>query len=322
MSRWSRRADAVFQGGGVKVIGLVGALTVAEQYGYRWVNVAGTSAGAMVAALVAAGYRADEVAQLLYEVDFQAFRDPPPWARIPLVGPVLALTFTKGLYRGDALEEWMRELLARRSVYTFSDLVLPGETDERFRYKLQVIAADISRGRMLVLPRDMADYGVDPDDVDVARAVRMSASLPYFYQPVTQYYPTPRGGFRSYIVDGGLLSNFPVWLFDVDGMPPWPTFGFALVSPQQGRPNRIRGPVSFSGALIATMLEAHDALYLDEADSVRTIRVPTKGVRATDFDLTLEQRRQLFQSGVDAAERFFAKWNFQRYVRVYRLGTA
>ncbi len=62
MSRWSRRADAVFQGGGVKVIGLVGALTVAEQYGYRWVNVAGTSAGAMVAALVAAGYRADEVA--------------------------------------------------------------------------------------------------------------------------------------------------------------------------------------------------------------------------------------------------------------------
>ncbi len=63
MSRWSRRADAVFQGGGVKVIGLVGALTVAEQYGYRWVNVAGTSAGAMVAALVAAGYRAEEVAE-------------------------------------------------------------------------------------------------------------------------------------------------------------------------------------------------------------------------------------------------------------------
>ena len=97
MSRRSQRADAVFQGGGVKVIGLVGALSVAEQYGYKWVNLAGTSAGAMVAALSAAGYRAEAIARLLDEVDFNSFRDPPVWAKVPLIGPALAVAFTKGL---------------------------------------------------------------------------------------------------------------------------------------------------------------------------------------------------------------------------------
>lgn len=322
MSRQSRRADAVFQGGGVKVIGLVGALSVAEQHGYRWVNVAGTSAGAMVAALSAAGYRAEEMARLLEDVDFNSFRDPPFWAKVPVVGPALAVALTKGLYVGDALEEWVRAALAARGVHAFGDLVLPGETDDRFRFKLQVIAADISRGRMVVLPRDMAQYGVPPEEVDVARAVRMSTSLPYFYRPVVQYYPTPRGGFPSYIVDGGLLSNFPVWLFDVEGTPPWPTLGFKLVDPQYGRPHEIRGPLSFASALVSTMLEAHDARYLEAADSVRTIFIPTMGVRTTDFELSPERRRELYDAGARAARRFFAQWNFQRYVRLYRAGPA
>ncbi|HEY8417976.1 MAG TPA: patatin-like phospholipase family protein [Limnochordales bacterium] len=317
--RGERRADAVLQGGGVKVIGLVGALTVAEERGYRWVNVAGTSAGAMVAALLAAGYRARELARILDELDFSQFRDPGPLGRIPVAGPALSLLLTKGVYRGDALEEWVRERLAARGVTTFADLVIPGETDERFRFKLQVIAADISRGRMLVLPQDIAQYGLNPEALDVARAVRMSASLPFFYRPVVARYGTDGRRTVSYIVDGGLLSNFPVWLFDVPGAPPWPTFGFMLVDPEYGRPQPIRGPVSMAVALLSTMLEAHDARYLEEADRVRTIRIPTCGVRTTDFDISTEKRRELFEAGRHAAREFFAGWNFPRYVEQYRL---
>ena len=54
-------ADAVFEGGGVKGIGLVGAVAVAEEKGYRWMNLAGTSAGAIVDTLIAAGYTAEEM---------------------------------------------------------------------------------------------------------------------------------------------------------------------------------------------------------------------------------------------------------------------
>lgn len=69
------KADAVFEGGGVKGIGLVGALSVAEEKGYRWQNVAGTSAGAIVAGLVAAGYSAAELQEIMAELDYRKFKD-------------------------------------------------------------------------------------------------------------------------------------------------------------------------------------------------------------------------------------------------------
>src|SRR5690554_4098449 len=121
-----RKADAVFAGGGVKAIGLVGALSVAEEHGYRWVNVAGTSAGAIVASLVVAGYGGGEVSRIVKGMDFTAFRDPPAWGRIPLVGPVVSLLAMKGLYLGDALEGWLRERLEAKGVSTFGDLRFSG----------------------------------------------------------------------------------------------------------------------------------------------------------------------------------------------------
>lgn len=317
------KADAVFEGGGMKAIGLVGALTVAESLGYRWVNVAGTSAGAMVAALVAAGYTARELAQIIGETDFTRFQDPPPWGRIPLVGPFLSLLIDNGLYRGDALEDWMAQLLEARGVRTFADLEMKPEPgidvrEPRFRYRLQVIAADISRGRMLVLPRDLGVYGLDPGQVSVARAVRWSASLPFFYRPGRI---RARDGTCYYVVDGGLLSNFPVWLFDVPGPPPWPTFGFHLVDPQlEGKPRYIRGPISLLSALVATMLEAHDARHIEEADFARTIAIPTMGVGTADFRLSRQQMKALFDAGVRAAEKFFSSWDFAAYVQCYRMG--
>jgi NTE family protein len=68
-------ADLVFQGGGVKGIGLVGAYSILEERGYRPVNMAGASAGAIVAALVAAGYSAEEMRDIMMEIPFHEFTD-------------------------------------------------------------------------------------------------------------------------------------------------------------------------------------------------------------------------------------------------------
>jgi NTE family protein len=69
------KCDAVFEGGGVKGVGLVGAVAVTEAKGYELVNVAGTSAGAIIAALVAAGYHADELREIIATLDYAKFRD-------------------------------------------------------------------------------------------------------------------------------------------------------------------------------------------------------------------------------------------------------
>lgn len=308
-----RRADAVFEGGGVKGIGLVGAVVEAEARGYQWVNVAGTSAGAIVAALLAAGYTGAELHALLLDLDYRRFLDPGPVGRLPVVGPFLSLLFANGLYTGRELEGWLRRLLAARGVRTFGDLVLPEFAgDPRYRYRLRVIASDLTRGRMLVLPQDSQRYGYRPDDLDVAWSVRMSTAIPLFYEPVL--LPDRRSGGRSLIVDGGVLSNFPVWLFDTDGPPPWPTFGFKLVEPGAGRPRAIRGPITLFTALFATMMEAHDARYIEDAHFRRTIAVPTLGVGTVDFDLSRERAQALYESGRAAAAAFFDSWDFDRYV--------
>jgi predicted acylesterase/phospholipase RssA len=72
----SDKADAVFEGGGVKGIALAGALKGAEHLGVRWQKVAGTSAGAITACLLAAGYTADELITILTEkMDFNKFME-------------------------------------------------------------------------------------------------------------------------------------------------------------------------------------------------------------------------------------------------------
>ena len=311
------KVDAVFEGGGVKGIGLVGAVSMTEESGYRFENVAGTSAGAIVASFIAAGYSSAEIKTILDGLDYLKFKDMGFNDRIPLIGPAISLIFEKGIYEGDYVENWLRENLSTRGVHTFGDLVVEAHKDDpKYRYRLQVIAADVSRGRMLVLPKDINHYGIRPDDLEVARAVRMSSSIPFFFEPVRLKQET---GETSFIVDGGLLSNFPVWIFD-DGTadPPWPTFGYQLVEPGEGRPKVIKGPLTLLAALFSTMMEAHDARYIDDHSFARTIRIPTMEVQATDYDITKEQSERLYESGRKAAHEFLKAWDFERYKANYR----
>lgn len=222
MAQADLRVDGVFEGGGVKGIGLIGAASAIEEAGYQFVNLAGTSAGAIVATLLAAGYHTIDLKPIMSGIDFSTFEDASLIGHVPLIGNFIDVIFHKGLYKGDVFLNLMRKLFAVKKIYTFRDLIIPEfANDDCYRFKVRVVATDISCRRMLVLPQDIRDYGMAPEDLEVALAVRMSMSIPFFFEPVKLK--------DSYIVDGGMLSNFPVELFDSDGVPEWPTFGFKLV---------------------------------------------------------------------------------------------
>lgn len=192
----------------------------------QWQSVAGTSAGAIIAALVASDYSANEIKDIMFSLDFSLIKDEGFIDHFSLPGKTLSLLLEKGIYEGQFIERFITDLLRSKGVSTFGDLRIPGETNPRYVYRLNVIASDISRGKMLVLPHDIRDYGYHPDKLSVAKAVRMSMSIPVFYEPVVIDYREGEAARRSYIVDGGILSNFPVWLFDSVEDPEWPTFGF------------------------------------------------------------------------------------------------
>jgi NTE family protein len=332
-TKQEERVDLVLEGGGVKGNALVGALSVLEERGFQTQNVAGASAGAIVAALHAAGYSARELRDIIKDLDFRRFRDTS-WAdRIPFVGSPLSILTDLGIYEGKQLLEYVGELLEKKDVRTFADLVRDANEEEaRYRYKVQIIASDITGRQLLVLPKDAPKLGVEnSDDLNVALTVRMSLSIPVFFEPVK--FPNVKTGQEHLIVDGGLLSNFPVWLFDSEGEPAWPTFGLRLVEPdpkattlaerlgpREPAPSRLGAVIDYFRSLVDTVLEAHDRLYIDKADFARTIPIDTLGVRTTDFDLTPEKALELYESGRTAAKQFLETWSFEGYIAEFRRG--
>lgn len=297
-------------------IGLVGAIEVLAAAGYQFPRIAGSSAGAVVASLTAALQAAGEPLTRLEEtmrsIDYRKFADPSLIGRVPVVGSVLSLLVSDGLYQGDYLEELLDGLLGDLGVHTFGDL-RTGETPAQYAWSLVVTASDLSRRRLVRIPWDLDSYGIDPDDFSVARAVRASSAIPFVFEPVRVRGAT--------WVDGGLLSNFPIQLFDrSDADPLWPTFGIRL-SARPGIPptHPVHGPFALGFAALETLISNQDTAYLDDPCTVRrTIFVPAGEISAIDFDITAQQREELYARGVHAAQQFQQTWSFAEYLAACR----
>ena len=308
-------ADIVMEGGGVKGTALVGALAVLEARGYRYVNLAGTSAGAIVAALTAAGYSAEELREIMTSLDYTRFLDSGPYWLPRRSRAAYNLFRHWGIHRGDSFWDWMRARLADRGVWTFNDLKHT-TPDKGQIYRLRVVASDVTRGRMLVLPDGIGHYGIDPGDLEVALAVRMSMSIPGFYRPVTL---RNKDGNKSYIVDGGLLSNFPIQLFDGPGMDTRPTFGLRLTGTSEERVTKhpAHGLTSYFLSMFLTATEASYYQYIDSRDFIRTIAIDSLGVSSVDFGLSVIDKRRLYTEGVKATRAFLDDWDFEAWKKTY-----
>lgn len=290
--------DGVFSGGGVKGIAIIGAIKAIEEKGFKLKRVAGTSAGSIIASLVAAGYSSDEIFKMMDEINLKDFLDPRKTLLPAPFGKWILLYWRLGLYKGNVLEEWIAEKLALKGLRTFADL--PPN-------KLRVIASDLTNGRLVVIPNDLPKYGIPIESFPIAKAIRMSCSIPYFFEPVK--IKTMDGS--NVVVDGGVLSNFPMWLFDQENVKKVrPVIGIKLTSNGTNHPskNKINNAIQMFEALFETMKDAHDARYISRKHEKNIIFIPTEGVMSTEFDLSDERKQALFQVGEQSANEFFKKW--------------
>jgi NTE family protein len=215
-------ADLALEGGGVKGIGLVGAILVLDEAGYRFRAVAGTSAGAIVASLITAlargrdkgspqlteelranGLEAGEEMVLLKKwleaLDFNNFMPEGPFRHFfhehcgmaaDILDHVDELVKHMGLFDGQFLHTWLSPKLEICGVNTFADLQMENPEDtkvlpEGHAYTLLVHSSDITRGQLARLPWDLPNYGLERDRQSVAESVRASMSIPFFFEPVT-----------------------------------------------------------------------------------------------------------------------------------------
>ncbi|QUW22444.1 patatin-like phospholipase family protein [Sporosarcina sp. Marseille-Q4063] len=289
--------DGVFSGGGLKGFALVGAYEVLEEKGYQFKRVAGTSAGAILASFIAAGYTAKEIERLFDDLDLTSLLD----SRLTMLPfPLLKwlhIYWRLGLYQGKELEKWFLEKLADKGVYSFSDLP---------EGSLKLVASDLTNGRMIVLPDDLERYGIAQETFPVARAVRMSCGIPFFFEPVRLKV----GSGDTIVVDGGVLSNFPMWIFDNDvGKRDRPVLGLKLSRRKEEMEGRqIKNAINLFEALFSTMKNAHDEKYISRKHEKNIVFIPVENYSATQFDLDEESKRDLLDIGRKRTELFLNLW--------------
>ncbi|MGA3085580.1 MAG: patatin-like phospholipase family protein [Thermodesulfobacteriota bacterium] len=192
--------NLVFEGGGVKGIAYVGAMNVLEQKGITQniQRVGGTSAGAINALLFALSYTNDEVKDILWSLDFKKFMDDT-WGYIR---DTARLIDKFGWYKGDFFRNWVADLISRKTgnpESTFNDLYAL-KNKKGFR-DIYMIGTNLSTHFS-----EIFSYEHSPR-MPIADAVRISMSIPLFF--------TAQRSFRGDVyVDGGVLDNYPIKLFD------------------------------------------------------------------------------------------------------------
>ena len=318
-------ADLVLEGGGVKGLGTAGAVMRLLEAGYRFPRSAGTSVGAIAAAVVAAGVDAAGLQTVMDRLDLPSVPDRVV-PHLPFLSEGLTMYSRLGAYKGAYIHDWLHRELRRLGVVTFGDLRRKDAGDDEHlpdqqRYSLVVMATDVTRGRLLRLPWDYHLFGLDPDAQSVADAVRMSLSIPLFFEPCS--LTNPATGETSVIVDGGVLSNFAIEIFDrTDGKKPrWPTFGVRLlpdlpagsahVFPALAMP--LMPPLRLVEQVLTTGLVGRDQTHLDRPGvRERTMIVDTSGVGITDFRVDEDARQRLLRQGRNAADAFLVRWTAQQ----------
>jgi NTE family protein len=319
--------NLVFKGGGAKGVAYLGAIEALDHRGILpgIRGVAGSSAGAITAAVLSFSKSAAQVKEIVDTLDFSKIagnerEDLPGVPKIVEdalkevtgiagdVTAILRLLRHFGLHSSAYFYNWLKQTIAAQcggnGMATFRDFRARGFRD------LHVTSADVS------LQTTKFFSAEDTPDVAVADAVRMSMSLPFFFEP--QRFDGKELGKGDYFVDGGTQDNYPITIFDqpqyAQGSPyfvngvNWETLGFFLFTDEANiRPTRITNLVQYIEAMVETLLAVQDVMFRNNSvDPRRTVMVDDCGVPTTDFDIKPgdETYRKLVASGYNATVYF------------------
>lgn len=297
--------NIVFQGNGILGIGYVGAVKALNENNYKIQRCAGTSSGSIIASLIAAGYDCRELDDIIRKTDFRIFMKKTKLSKIFLIGSILSIIFNKGIYDGDVIEDWIYNLLKKKHVTKFKDLMNADKS------RLKIIASDITERRIMILPDDLKKYNIDPMDFSVAKAVRMSCSIPLYFTP----YIIKNSSRCNFIVDGGLLDNFPTWIFDTDANSDCPTFGIKIKNTTGITFKGKKDILSYLIDIVSAPSSCDSGMFICNKDKMRNITLDySDKISATDFSKSNELIDYLCNVGYNAACNFIEKLDPDKYI--------
>ena len=321
--------NLVLEGGGVRGLAYAGAFNELEKEGIL-VNierVAGSSAGAIAGLMLSIGYNSKEIDSIMRFLPVEEFND----GRGGIVGKYQRVRKKYGLYEGKKFERWLNRLI--KSKTGLEDLSFANLHELRLQNKIYkdfyCTGTNLTKQHL-----DIFSHEYTPDML-VAVAVRISASVPLYFEPVVldnRYQKIISGdtvSFKNFFIDGGMLANYPIGIFDScenKGNPLFcegsrfntHTLGIKLERPAQIdslRNNSINIPpfeigsfkeyiYAFNNLLIETMNRRYPNL---ENEKQRTIYVSYGSIRSKVRKMKPAEKEMLFDNGVNAVREFLSK---------------
>lgn len=309
--------NLVFEGAGIRGIAYTGAVEELEARGILSgiERYGGTSAGAIIGVTLALGYDAQEIRRILRETEFQRFNDGGGL----LLGGLFRLLRRYGWYRSERFDRWLADLIVAKS----------GDPDLSFQQlhaltgkDLYVVGTNLTQQRMEVFSRETHPH------MRLRDAVRISMSIPlYFEAPFVDaqgrvYRQPPPDRPVDVIVDGGIIGNYPIQLFDrvdtVQGLPQRrvnpATLGVKIDTDEQiayqrqGKglhPQEIHNLRQYIEAFYIFTLENLNSVPLQPQDWQRTILLSSAGVGPKIKRLSDQEVNALVSSGRAGVKHYF-----------------
>lgn len=302
----------VFSGGGLKGISYCGAVLNLEKIGILYnekgeskiKGYAGTSIGSLFASLLAIGYKPSDLSEILKSLDLTKFFD----GKLEMIQDFALIFENFGLCNGNYIDEFLGKLIKDKTGtpdYTFKQLY-----DDK-QIALVVVGTDINYEKTVYFYHQNENQSFA--NIPIRKAIRISMSLPLIFHPVKYE--------GDLFVDGGILDNFPIHVFDgkypgdikakLNLCNPNPKVLGLRIIPEDEEPNVIKKRQNIDGffnyciSYINMFLLENERRIMTPANILRTIHIITPDYPLTDFSLSLFQKLDLVKRGMDYTDDYF-----------------
>lgn len=289
----------VFEGGGVKGVAYAKIPLVLQEFGIlkNITKVAGSSAGAIIATLLALKYDPQEIYEIIKKTNFAKFKDSSHFYTITLY----RLMFKSGIHSGKRFEKWIKTQILYKT----------GNRETTFKQLFDMTGIE------LVLTGTCFDtkqteyfsYKTKPD-MPIWLACRISMSIPCYYFPVSV-------DLVKY-VDGGMLYNYPIWVFDNENSYEFKpqklnflndeTLGFKLISKcKNDFISSLPGVLPILKTfyiLLNIMLNHIELSYVHQTYWDRTIGLDTMDIQTTDFDISEAKKNIIIENAYITTKKY------------------
>lgn len=267
----------LFGGGAIRGLAYIGTIRALEELGVEYDIIGGSSVGAIIAALLASGYKSYEIENFFMKVNFDLFKDIH-----------LGLTKSLALSKGEIFLDWLNELLKNKIKSSNGKNV----TFKDIEKKLVIITTDLKN----FCPQEFSNF--ETEDFEVAQAIKISSSMPGLMAPYKYN--------DSYLVDGDLQKASPMWRLspNIEN-----SESRILEFRLEGDYNKdSKGPISYINTIYSCVTDVATGfvryIYGDN-DRYDCISINTGDIFFADFNLNKDERRKLINIGYEKTMKYF-----------------